>query len=142
MLAVEPVRMTEAPVETAADKLSALAWRVCARERGEANDDPTIIRHLHDLAALETHVTASSEFTRLVRQAAAADTGRRGGRAPAALAERFAIMLDRLQRETFWADEYGEFVREVSFARPEDTIDFDAALTAGRRLVARIGKTA
>jgi predicted nucleotidyltransferase component of viral defense system len=129
------------PVETAADKLSALAWRVCARERGDANDDPTIIRHLHDLAALETHVTASPEFTRLVRQAAVVDTGRRGGRALAAVAERFAMMLDRLQRETFWADEYGEFVREVSFARPEDTIGFDAALAAGRRLVGRIWET-
>jgi hypothetical protein len=129
------------PVETAADKLSALAWRVCARERGDANDDPTIIRHLHDLAALETHVTASPQFTRLVRQAAAADTGRRGGRAPATPGERFAMMLDRLQRETFWAEEYGEFVREVSFARPDETIGFDTALAAGRRLVGRIGET-
>jgi hypothetical protein len=50
-------------------------------------------------------------------------------------------MLDRLQRETFWADEYGEFVREVSFARPEDTIGFNAALAAGRRLVGRIWDT-
>ena len=41
------------PVETAADKLSALAWRVRVRDRARANDDPTIIRHLHDLAALE-----------------------------------------------------------------------------------------
>jgi hypothetical protein len=39
------------------------------------------------------------------------------------------------------SNEYGEFVREVSFARPEDTIDFDAALATGRRLVARIGET-
>ena len=104
-------------VETAADKLSALAWRVCTRQHGEENDDPTIIRHLHDLAALETHVTASSDFARLAPQAALADTGRRGGRAPTAAAERFAMMLDRLQREKFWADEYGEFVRQVSFAR-------------------------
>ena len=40
------------PVETAADKLSALAWRVLARDRTRPRDDPTIIRHLHDLAAL------------------------------------------------------------------------------------------
>jgi predicted nucleotidyltransferase component of viral defense system len=32
------------PVETAADKLSALAWRVRARDRTKADDDPTIIR--------------------------------------------------------------------------------------------------
>jgi hypothetical protein len=28
------------PVETAADKLSTLAWRVCARDRGASKDDP------------------------------------------------------------------------------------------------------
>ncbi len=128
-------------VETAADKLSALAWRVCVRERGEENDDPTIIRHLHDLAALETHVAGSPAFSRLVQQAAVADTGRRGGRAPAAAAERFAMMLDRLQREKFWADEYDEFVRQVSFARADEVIGFENALAAGRRLVARIGET-
>jgi predicted nucleotidyltransferase component of viral defense system len=41
------------PVETAADKLSALAWRDRARDRTRASDDPTMIRHLHDLAALD-----------------------------------------------------------------------------------------
>ena len=56
------------PVETAADKLSALAWRVHARQRGSEDDDPTIIRHLHDLAALKETVTASSDFPRLVQQ--------------------------------------------------------------------------
>jgi hypothetical protein len=128
-------------VETAADKLSALAWRVCARQHGEENDDPTIIRHLHDLAALETQVAASPDFARLVQQAALADTGRRGGRAPTPAAERFAMMLDRLQREKFWADEYDEFVRQVSFARPDEVIGFANALAATKRLVAAIGET-
>jgi EcoEI R protein C-terminal/Nucleotidyl transferase AbiEii toxin, Type IV TA system len=47
------------PVETAADKLSALAWRVRARDRTKPDDDPTIIRHLHDLAALERQFVRS-----------------------------------------------------------------------------------
>jgi hypothetical protein len=47
------------PVETAADKVGALAWRVCARDRARPGDDPTIIRHLHDLAALERHVASA-----------------------------------------------------------------------------------
>jgi hypothetical protein len=128
-------------VETAADKLSALAWRVCTRRYGDESDDPTIIRHLHDLAALEAHVGKSPAFTHLVQQATAADTGRRGGRAPAGATERFAMMLGRLQREKFWADEYNEFVRQVSFARPDEVIGFENALAAGRRLVARLGET-
>lgn len=60
------------PVETAADKLSALAWRVLARDRTRARDDPTIIRHLHDLAALERHVVSAPRFAELVLAAAPA----------------------------------------------------------------------
>src|SRR3546814_18445448 len=55
-----------APVETAAEKLSALTWRVLSRQRGEEGDDPRLIRHLHDLAALEDLVREHSEFPRLV----------------------------------------------------------------------------
>jgi Nucleotidyl transferase AbiEii toxin, Type IV TA system len=82
------------PVETAADKLSALAWRVCVRDRGSQKDDPTIIRHLHDLAALEACVTTAPAFNALLSKAANADTGRGGGRAPMNVAERFALMLE------------------------------------------------
>ncbi|HTK73249.1 MAG TPA: nucleotidyl transferase AbiEii/AbiGii toxin family protein [Croceibacterium sp.] len=42
------------PVEAAADKVSAFAWRALVRVRGDGNDDPTIVRHVHDLAVLET----------------------------------------------------------------------------------------
>ncbi|NCB02918.1 MAG: nucleotidyl transferase AbiEii/AbiGii toxin family protein, partial [Spirochaetia bacterium] len=41
------------PIETAADKISALTWRVAIRDRLSKKDDPTIIRHLHDLSALK-----------------------------------------------------------------------------------------
>jgi predicted nucleotidyltransferase component of viral defense system len=58
-------------VETAADKLSALAWRVRVRRRGSANDDPTIIRHLHDLAALEPAIADAPQFRELVLTAIA-----------------------------------------------------------------------
>ena len=37
------------PAENACDKLNALIWRVGDRDRGAADDDKTILRHLHDL---------------------------------------------------------------------------------------------
>jgi predicted nucleotidyltransferase component of viral defense system len=123
------------PIETAADKLSALAWRVCVRQRGGERDDPTVIRHLHDLAALEHRVIAAPAFKTLVAAAMIADTGRAGGHAPADPAERFAVMLDRLTTDKLWADEYAEFVRNVSFAGKDETIAFSTALEAVRRLV-------
>lgn len=46
-------------VETAADKLSAFAWRSIVRDRASERDDPAIVRHLHNLAALKATVTES-----------------------------------------------------------------------------------
>jgi len=122
------------PVEAAADKLSALAWRVCVRERGSDRDDPTIVRHLHDLAALEPMVATSPAFARLVSQAAQDDTGRGGAGVPAKPEGRFALMLDRLSADPLWAREYGTYVLRVSYAAVEARSSFAQALAAVRRL--------
>jgi hypothetical protein len=125
------------PVETAADKLSALAWRVYARRRGSAGDDPTIIRHLHDLSALKASAAASPGFVRLVRVAMATDVGRGGNAVPSAEpAVLFAGMLDKIAADPLWANEYEHFVEAVSFAAPEERIGFKASLDAVRGLVA------
>jgi len=108
---------------------------VCVRQRGGERDDPTIIRHLHDLAALEHRVISAPTFKTLLAAAMIADTGRGGGQAPRDPAERLVVMLDRLTKDELWADEYAEFVRNVSFAGKDETIAFAAALEAVRRLV-------
>jgi hypothetical protein len=123
-------------IETAADKLSALAWRVRVRRRGSPKDDPTIIRHLHDLAALESAVMAAPEFPALVLAAVVADTGRGGEiQPPTDPAVVFKLMLQRLESDPLWAREYDDFVRQVSFAGAEETIGFIEALGSCRRLV-------
>jgi predicted nucleotidyltransferase component of viral defense system len=126
------------PVETAADKLSTLAWRVCARERGSANDDPTIIRHLHDLAALESHIRGDSEFPALARKTVEDDSGRGGEGVPAGAWERFSVMLERLGGDRLWEREYEAFVLQVSFARGGEEIPFAEAFAATKRLVTSI----
>ena len=126
------------PIETAADKLSTLAWRVCARKRGGAADDPTIIRHLHDLAALEGTVAGASRFAALARKTAEDDTGRGGQGVPSNPKERFAAMLEFLHNDELWASEYETFVLQVSFAGPGETISFAEAFAATRRLVATV----
>jgi predicted nucleotidyltransferase component of viral defense system len=127
------------PVETAADKLSALAWRVLARDRTRRGDDPTIIRHLHDLAALERHVVSAPRFAELVLAAAAGDVGRGGETGTGSDArEMFAGMLRRLETDPLWAREYEEFVRQVSFAGAGEEIDFDEAVAACIRVVKHV----
>ncbi|MBF0529565.1 MAG: nucleotidyl transferase AbiEii/AbiGii toxin family protein [Deltaproteobacteria bacterium] len=130
------------PLETAADKLSTLAWRVCSRERGGAYDDPTIIRHLHDLAALEGYLKGLLGFSELVLKTAADDTGRGGATVPKGHSERFATMLNILDGDKRWASEYESFVLQVSFAKPGETISFAEALAATRRLVKTAGASA
>ena len=139
----EPAEVAAFPcidiVETAADKLSALAWRVRVRRRGEPKDDPTIIRHLHDLAALELALGSAAKFRELVLASVAADVGRGGEKDPptdAALI--FADMLQRLQSDQLWAREYEDFVRQVSFAAAYETIGFTEALASCRRLVGSV----
>ncbi len=123
------------PIETAADKLSTLAWRVCARERGGADDDPTIIRHLHDLAALEGVIAGAPGFAALAQKTADDDTGRGGEGVLLNPGERFAMMLDLLRSDALWATEYEQFVQSVSYAQPDERITFPAALAATARLV-------
>ena len=65
-----------APVEIAAEKLSALTWRVLTRRRGIGNDDPALVRHLHDLAALKHHAADHPAFSKLVTSALEADADR------------------------------------------------------------------
>jgi hypothetical protein len=122
------------PIETAADKLSALSWRAVARRRDAKDDDPTIIRHLHDLAALENLASKAPGFRELVLSAAEADIGRKGGVFPENPAARFASMLEILSSDPLWAVEYADFVRQVSFAAPGEVVSFAEALAACGRL--------
>lgn len=128
------------PVETAADKMSALAWRVCTRRRGADDDDPSIIRHLHDLAALEQIAAKADAFAGLVEGAMADDVNRGGGEAPQDPEARMARMFELLTGDALWAKEYDQFVHDKSFARSDEAISFAAALQACERLAAHSGK--
>jgi hypothetical protein len=123
------------PVETAADKLSAFCWRMLTRERGGEKDDPAIIRHLHDLAALEAAATASPAFGALLLETLVADTGR-GGDAMAAMSPqaRLAAMEARLREDALYADEYGRFVGGMAFAGEPEIPSFEEAIAATSRL--------
>lgn len=132
-----PLTACVAPAETAADKLSALTWRVSSRQRGDANDDPTLVRHLHDLAALEAHAAGHSRFAELSRRALDSDTARERqmpgglGTTPAA---RVAAALDILSTDPEYADEYERFVAAMSYGTEAETPKFRDAVQCVRRI--------
>ncbi|HEX8654501.1 MAG TPA: nucleotidyl transferase AbiEii/AbiGii toxin family protein [Allosphingosinicella sp.] len=123
------------PIETAADKLSALAWRVAARDRSADNDDPTIIRHLHDLAALEKAISGSAQFGPLVLAVLEADLDRGGGvLAGLTPPERLLALREQLAGDALYREEYERYVAAIAFAGPPEILSFDHALAALERV--------
>jgi hypothetical protein len=127
------------PVETAADKLSAFTWRMIVRDRASPTDDPTIVRHLHDLAALEPTISANAAFPALLAETLLADSDR-GGEIASRLppVERLSVMLKKLEADTAYADEYDRFVGGMAFAGESEIPSFPAAVQALTRLCARL----
>lgn len=125
-------------VETAADKMSALSWRVIDRNRAAPDDDPTLVRHLHDLAAIENQIDMS-DFVRLAAETIARDVASRAkSRKPMSLEDRLDLMVQKLRTETGWTKDYDDFVRPYSYAPEADRISFEAAVGACERLAGRI----
>lgn len=123
------------PVETAADKLSAFSWRMLLRDRAHEDDDPTIVRHLHDLAALEPLAMEHPEFPTLLKTILAEDSHRGGGGvANMAPRDRLAAMREKLAADPEYTREYERFVRGMAFAGDADVPEFGAAVAAVARL--------
>lgn len=123
------------PVETAADKLSAFSWRMLLRDRAHPDDDPAIVRHLHDLAALEPLAMNYGDFAELLRTVLKDDSTRgQGGVADLGPVDRLAAMRARLADEPVYAQEYARFVGGMAFAGEAQVPDFEAAVAAVGRL--------
>lgn len=127
------------PVETAADKLSALSWRLPLRDRAHKNDDPAIVRHIHDLAALEPLAEASAEFPELLRATLIGDTMRgKGAVANPSPEDRIGAMLKTLRTDALYEAEYTRFVGGMAFAGDGKTPSFTAGVAALERLSAQL----
>ena len=123
-----------APAETAADKLSALTWRVLDPEHCR---DRTLVRHLHDLAILEPHALEHQGFPELLTDLMERDAPR--GTVAADVAAHDAIERLELALDVFGTDaeheaNYDGFVREMCYGPETETPTFREALDAIRRL--------
>lgn len=125
-------------IETAGDKLSALTWRIIVRDRADKKDDPTIIRHLHDLAALENMIIdAGDDFMSSAKKSLQSDQDRRGGDiiANMSVADRLSKALKILKEDVLYQKEYTQFVTSMSYAAEDELIGFEEALEALERII-------
>ncbi len=125
-------------IETAGDKLSALTWRIIVRDRADKKDDPTIIRHLHDLAALESVIKdAGNNFVLSAKESLQRDQSRRGGNviADMSITDRLTNALKILKEDSLYQKEYTQFVESMSYAAENELIRFDEAVSALGRII-------
>lgn len=125
------------PVESAADKLSALAWRIPDRVRGDQYDDPAVVRHVHDLALLKDAAEKNEKFPEFVMLAMEHDDRRSKHNTTFSglpVAEKFQQMFAAFDQDEQYGSEYDLFVKGVSYAPEGEVPDFDAAMDAVRRL--------
>ena len=118
-----------APVETASEKFSAFLWRVNKRNRDDVQDDPAMIRHLHDLHALKDYIHAQDkEFKEMVKASFYEDENKPRRSIGMALPEAIEQMLDKLNRDEMYRTEYERFVSNMSYATSQRLTGYDVAI--------------
>lgn len=118
------------PLEVIANKFSALMWRVYIKDRikplHSKENDPTIVRHLHDIAALGD-LLYTKEFVELLQKSFDADKGRGGFDNNYTLPEFIEITLDKLTDDKVYQKEYSDFVGSMCYAKDSEIITFKKA---------------
>ena len=104
------------PVENAADKLSALIWRVPGRVRLPEDDDPDLARHIHDLAALQPYASGHASFRRLALGTIEQDDDRCEKIKGLPLNRKIQLLLEILTADADYRTEYTRFVQGMSYA--------------------------
>lgn len=118
------------PVETGADKLSSLVWRLTATHLSTYSGyQPDLMRHLHDLAVLAPRLIDAPEFPSLVDSTIRSDRkrGLLSEYEPASILE---VFLDAIRADPSLADDYRRFVDNYVYASADERINFPAARDA------------
>ncbi len=116
------------PLEIGADKLSALTWRILKRDRSAINDDPAMIRHLHDLCALSSTIQREVDLFKATALSSFEEDQKSGKRnTDNSFHESLKLTLSELQNDKEYEGEYSRFVDAMSYADDADNIDFHKA---------------
>jgi hypothetical protein len=127
------------PVEIAADKFSSLVWRVQKRNREDEKDDPAMVRHLHDLVALQNIINANSVlFIKTALESFFIDQQQKSRQVNTPLKEAAIRSLQMMHEDELYRSEYDRFVDAMSYASDDERITFDDALNQFGKLASLI----
>ncbi|NLR79885.1 nucleotidyl transferase AbiEii/AbiGii toxin family protein [Chitinophaga eiseniae] len=124
---IEAITCTD-PIENAADKLSATVWRIIDRDRTAEEDDPTIIRHIHDLHMLSGKALKHPSFKSLCIDTIARDDSRCKKIAGWPMPQKFAAVMEIFKSDGAYTAEYQTFVDGMSYTPNTNTPTFNQAI--------------
>jgi hypothetical protein len=126
------------PVESATDKVSAFVWRTVDRVRGEEGDDPSIVRHLHDLSLLSKVAIAHPNFIEMVLKTLQQDDRRSEKLEGLSPGKKFELAITTIKKDPEYTKEYDLFVKGMSYAPSKEMPGFALALSNLEALVNRV----
>jgi hypothetical protein len=126
------------PLENAADKLSAITWRIPSRIRGEDDKEPDIVRHLHDLAKLSERAFSYPDFKQLAVQTIEHDADRSEVLAGLSTHEKLQMMMRILETDPLYADEYASFVNGMVYDQDTQTPSYTEAISRLSLLIEKL----
>jgi hypothetical protein len=124
------------PVKIAADKLVGLGWRVIKREQShQTPEDRNLVRHIHDLAALEEIIQENKErFCAIFKATVEADRPRFTNKEVTAR-DLILQATHLITEQTSYAEEYKSFVEKLSFAPDNERISYEQAASSFLKIV-------
>lgn len=129
----EPENFIEciSPIETAADKLSALIWRMEIKNRkakeASRENDPTIIRHLYDLHALKDKIINNNTFIDSFITVIDKDYGRGGSDKNLSIQDKINYSLSQLNDDKEYKNDYNNFVDALFYGKDDERVTFNIA---------------
>jgi len=103
--------------------------------RGEEDDDPSIVRHLHDLAPLSNYAMEHKTFKTLAMETIAHDDARSKKIAGLSLQDKFATVLTILKEDEQYEAEYKLFVMGMSYANANNIPSYATAIQQIQQLI-------
>ncbi|KTD69287.1 hypothetical protein Lste_2445 [Legionella steelei] len=116
--------------ETAIEKWVGLTRRIIAIERGYHYDDPSLIRHVYDLNAIESVEPVPDNFLMLAKEIVLTDAQQFKNQNPEYAAnpvEEINRSLDLLRTKSLWRERYQDFIENMVF-NPSLATDYDKAI--------------
>lgn len=126
------------PVEIAADKLSAILWRIPSRVRGTDDKDPDVVRHLHDLAMLSSKALEYEGFAALVSQTIERDADRAKSLDGLTPEKKMDEMMRILETDNQYPQEYASFVDGMVYNQDASIPSFEEAVSKVRSMIEKI----